>query len=229
MIKKVAIGLVGLGVLGGAAWAGITQFGPQSQTPADAAAAEDEEDPEHFQVRRTGPVEIDSNGFPKLRNGLWNVTTVTDGVTMSAKICLDDAFQREVSLFALSLNGSLCPEAPTISRSGGGFTTNRTCAMGPVRLVDTTQISGDMQTNYVRQTNTVTTGPGIPPQTSSQRETGSFAGRCPSDMSGGDMDMNGGRMNARMLLAIGGAVALPSGALDQIDPTKMTPPRPARD
>lgn len=154
---------------------------------------------------------------------------VTDGVTMAAKICLDDAFQRGVSLFALALHGPVCSTPPGITRSGDAFTTQQTCALGPVTVSMTTRISGDMQEGYLRESRTVSTGPGLPPQTSTQRETGGHVGRCPADMAGGDMDMNGGRMNARMLLAIGGAAALPTGALDQLDLNKMTPPRPARD
>lgn len=227
MIKKVIIGLVGLGLLGGAAWAGIQQFGDRA--PAGASeAAEDEEDPEYFEARR-GAVRLDGNGYPLLRDGLWNVSTVTDGVAMTAKICLDEAFQREVSLFALQLNNPICQTPPTVTGSGERFTTHRTCALGDIVLVEDTQLSGDMHGNYARRTTMVTTGPGIPPQTSVQSETGLHAGACPADMAGGDMDMNGGRMNARMLLAIGGAAALPTGALNELDLSKMTPPRPARD
>lgn len=218
MIKKLAIGLVGLGVIGGGAWAGVQYFGDQDR---GQAVSDDEEDKEYFRVGGGGgAVQVDANGFPLLRNGLWNVTTTTDGVTMTAKICLDDAFQREVSLFSLQLNGSICPTSPTIAREGAGFVTTRTCALGPVQLVDTTRITGDMQRSYRRQSEMVTTGPGVPPQTSAQREDGAYVGACPSDMAGGDMDMNGGRINARMLLAIGGAAALPTGALEELDLSK---------
>lgn len=228
MIRKLAIGALGLAVVGGGAWAAIQSFGPQSQAPADGTAAnEEDEDDDLLAAPRTGPIEVDESGFPRLRNGLWNVTTTTDGITMTAKICLDDAFQNEASLFSIQLNGSICPDAPRISRSGSGFTMTRHCAMGPVRLVATTQLSGDMRTAYLRDTETVTTGPGVPPQTSHQREEGAFEGACPAGMAGGDMDMNGGRVNARMFLAIGGAAALPTGALNELDPTRFTPPRPA--
>lgn len=221
MIRKLAIGLLGLGVIGGGAWAGVQYFGDQDR---GQAVSDDEEDKEYFRVGRGGPVQVDANGFPLLRNGLWNVTTTTDGVTMTAKICLDDAFQREASLFSLKLNGSICPTPPTIAREGAGFITTRTCALGPVQLVDTTRITGDMQRSYRRQSEMITTGPGVPPQTSAQLEEGAYVGACPSDMAGGDMDMNGGRINARMLLAIGGAAALPTGALEELDFSQVRPP-----
>ena len=229
MIKKLAMGVVGLAVVGGGAWAAMQTFGPESQAPADEVAAnEDEEDDDLFMARRGGPIEVDANGSPLLRNGLWNVTTNTDGVTMTAKICLDDAFQREASLFSLRLMGAACPGEPEITRSGSTFLINRTCTVGPVHQVSTTRVSGDMHTAYVRETDIVTTGPGVPPENSNQREEGVFEGACPAGMAGGDMDMNGGRINARVFLAIGGAAALPTGALDELDPTRFTPPRPAQ-
>lgn len=221
MIKKLVIGLLGLGVIGGGAWAGVQYFGAQDQA---AAASEEDEDKEYFRVGGASAARVDANGFPLLKNGLWNVTTTTDGVIMTAKICLDDAFQREASLFSLKLNGSICPTPPTIAREGAGFITTRTCALGPVQLVDTTRITGDMQRSYRRQSEMITTGPGVPPQTSAQREDGAYVGACPSDMAGGDMDMNGGRINARMLLAIGGAAALPTGALEELDFSQVRPP-----
>lgn len=229
MLKKLAIGVVGLAVIGGGAWAATQYFGPassQAQTPGDPSADEDE-DKKRLLSRRRGPVEVDANGAPLLRNGLWKVTSVTDGVTMTARICLDEAFQKEASLFSLQLIGAACPGAPEISRTGDSFVILRTCAMGPVRQVGTTRVSGDMHTTYLRQTELVTTGPGVPPETSNQREQGSFEGACPAGMAGGDMDMNGGRINARMLMAIGGAAALPTGALNELDFERMTPPRPA--
>lgn len=229
MIKKLAVGVIALAVVGGGAWAAAQYFGPQSQAPADGASTDeaDEDEDDLLMVRRGGPIEVDESGFPRLRNGLWNVTTTTDRVTMTAKICLDEAFQNEASLFSIQLNGSFCPETPVISRSGSGFTMTRQCTMGPVRAVSNTEISGDMRTVYLRETEIVTTGPGVPPETSHQREQGAFEGACPAGMAGGDMDMNGGRINARMFLAIGGAAALPTGALNELDFSRMTPPRPA--
>lgn len=228
MIKKLAMGVAGLAVIGTGAWAAVQYFGPsQDPVACDARTGDEEQDEDCLLLTRPGPVEVDDNGAPVLRNGLWKVTTVTDGVTMTAKICLDEAFQKEASLFSLQLIGAACPGKPEISRTGSGFLILRTCDMGPVHQVGTTRVSGDLRTTYLRETELVTSAPGVGSETSLQREQGAFEGACPVGMAGGDMDMNGGRINARMLMAIGGAAALPSGALNELDFERMTPPRPA--
>src|SRR5690606_7399760 len=109
MLRKLAFGVAGLVVIGGGAWAATQYLGPQAQAPAGQSDADHDDEDDRLLARPGGgEIQVDDNGFPRLRNGLWNVTTDTDGVTMTARICLDDAFQNEASLFAIQLNSSFC-------------------------------------------------------------------------------------------------------------------------
>ena len=227
MIKKLAIGVVGLVIIGGSAWAGGQYFGAAQ----DPAASEEEED--KLILRRPGagggtkagereggddgePMvsndAVASTGavaLPVLRPGLWEVSRTDDTGTLKSQVCMDLAIQSEVNVYGTQLHAPFCPARSTVSREGRGRWTYGTRCPLPMNssLTVSGEIEGDFNRRYSHKVTMVTVSP-AGGETTTTTEVGRYLGRCPTGVAGGDILMNGVKMmNLRDAMALGQVMA----------------------
>lgn len=226
MIRKLAIGAVGVSILGGAAWAGVHYFGP-SQDPATTG---EEEDEDKLVLRRRGggsegqpgqtgggdaagePTISDgqvaptgSVALPVLRPGLWEVTQTNEAGTSASQVCLDMAIQSEVNVFGSQLHAPFCPVGSKVQRQGSArWTYGSRCEL-PMNssLTVSGEIKGDLNRRYTHTVTMVSVTP-VGQDTTTTTEQGRYVGRCPSGVAGGDVLMGGVKMmNLRDAMAMG--------------------------
>ncbi|WP_374514469.1 DUF3617 domain-containing protein [Brevundimonas sp.] len=223
MIRKLVIGVVGLGVLGGGAWAGVQHFGSQ-----DPAGVEEEED-DKLLMRRPGSAGAGAQGedgggdageprvvdghvaatgavaLPVLRSGLWEVTQIDDAGRRVSQVCLDAAIQSEANVFGSQLHAPFCPSGSSVERQGANrWTYGAECPLPMNSSVTVSgEISGDLNQRYTHRVTMVTVSP-VGGETTTSVEEGRYTGRCPSGIVGGDILIGGQRaMNMRDAMALG--------------------------
>ena len=223
MIKKLAIGMVGLVIIGGSAWAGGQYFG----AARDPAASEEDDDklilrrPGAGGETKAGEGEGDVDGepmvsndavastgavaLPVLRPGLWEMTRTDDAGALKSQVCLDIAVQSEVNVYGSQLHSPFCPNRSTVSREGRGRWTYGTRCPLPMNSSVTVsgEIEGDFNRRYSHKVTMLTVSP-AGRETTSSTEVGRYLGRCPTGVAGGDILMNGVKMmNLRDAMALG--------------------------
>ena len=228
MIKKIVIGVVGLGIIGGAAWAGVQYFGPGQDSRA--AASPDDEDDDRLILRRRGaggttagepggpgddggePMISDGDvvatgavALPILRSGLWEVTQNDDAGTRTSQVCLDTAIQSEANIFGSQLHAPFCPSGSTVNRQGADrWTYSSRC---PLPMNSSVTVSGEIRSDRNRRYSHKLTLLSITPvgrETTTSTEEGRYLGRCPAGVSGGDILVDGSKMmNIRDAMALG--------------------------
>lgn len=132
---------------------------------------------------------------PELRAGLWVVTTETDGMTSTVRMCLDAEVQRAMSVLGHQMAGAMCEENQISRGVGGGWNSRTVCDMGSGgRIVSEGVTTGDMNRAYRTETTSVTTGAAVPHMngTSTSVMEGRHEGACPAGMSPGDIEAPGG-------------------------------------
>ena len=156
---------------------------------------------------------------PKLRAGLWRVTTTGDGPEGVARMCLDDAVQARLNVVGAQASAGACQQTTTSPNPGGGWRYRTVCdhsALGGGTSVSEGVMTGDMTSGYSSRTTVTTTGAQVAHMNRVVTVTGqgAYEGPCPSDMKPGDMIIPGG-MKFNMLEMAEMA-------------SKMEAPRPAR-
>lgn len=153
------------------------------------------------------PAETGAIAMPALRPGLWQVTTVDDMGERSARMCLDEAIQREVNIFGGQLHAPFCGQAATLRREEmERWTYSNVCRMGDVAMTLEGEVEGNMENRYSHTLTMVTRSP-VGADTTTIRERGRHAGPCPRGMAAGDFEMEGMRMNLRQVMALGQMMA----------------------
>lgn len=132
---------------------------------------------------------------PELRGGLWAVTSETDGMTSTVRMCLDADVQRRMSVLGHEMAGAMCEENQITPRPGGGWATRTVCDMGSGgRVVSEGVTTGDMTQAYRTEVTSTTTGAAVPHmnRTSTSVVEGRHQGPCPEGMTAGDLEAPGG-------------------------------------
>jgi hypothetical protein len=136
---------------------------------------------------------------PRLRAGLWSVSTIMDGSAQTARMCLDDAVQTRMSVMGGQMAGGACQQAEVTPRPGGGWAMRSVCDMGSGgRMVSEGVVTGDPQSRYRSEMTVTTSGAAVAHmnRTVTHVSEGRHEGPCPADMRAGDMEMAGGmRLN----------------------------------
>lgn len=156
---------------------------------------------------------------PKLRAGLWRVTTTGDGPEGVARMCLDDAVQTRLNVVGAQASAGACQQTATSPNPGGGWRYRTVCdhsAMGGGTSVSEGVMTGDLTNGYSSRTTVTTTGAQVAHMNRAVSVSGQgvYEGPCPADMKPGDMIIPGG-MKFNMLEMAEMA-------------SKMEAPRPAR-
>ena len=159
---------------------------PAGGEPADAPA----------DIQTPAP---ETTAAPRLRAGLWSVSTTTDGVGQVTRMCIDDAVQSRMSVIGGQMAGGACQTSEMTPRAGGGWSMRSVCDMGPGgRMVSQGVVTGDFRNTYRNETTVTTSGASVAHmnRTVTQVSEGRHEGACPEGMNPGDIEMPGGmRLN----------------------------------
>lgn len=150
--------------------------------------------------------QIDLSDAPKLRAGYWETTSVTESKegkeTMKSHLCVDDAMQEKMSMFAMGSMGGICSEMSMTPQGGNRWAFRSVCSPGRMgRMVSEGTISGDMRTRY--HSEMVTTG-SVFGQSMNDRtvQEARHVGACPDGIVPGDIVMeDGSKMNMTQISA----------------------------
>jgi hypothetical protein len=147
--------------------------------------------------------------LPLRKPGYWEIHLVTEKPsgkpTIEQRMCVDAATDRQLMEFGLSLSKDACKRYD-LKRAAVGWVIDTECAIGPIKTVSHTTISGDFQSNITVRIEGTTEGirlggaaPG-PQQTLMVQTSRWAAAACPSGMVPGDVSMgNGLKVNIKQL------------------------------
>jgi Protein of unknown function (DUF3617) len=135
--------------------------------------------------------------LPPRRPGLWDVVTVTQKPEkipkISARMCIDAATDRELMDFGLKMSKDGCTRYD-VRGKGSKWTIQAECALGPIKSLTHTSISGDFQSRVnISIDGTMTGMPGStgPQPTKMTQESRWISADCPG-MKAGDVMLEGG-------------------------------------
>lgn len=134
---------------------------------------------------------------PKLRAGLWRVTTSGDGPEGVARMCLDDAVQDRLNVVGAQASAGACQQTTMTPNPGGGWRYRSVCdhtALGGGTSVSEGVMTGDLTRSYSSRTTVTTTGAQVAHMNRAVTITGEgvYEGPCSADMKPGDMTIPGG-------------------------------------
>ena len=151
--------------------------------------------------------QIDLDNMPKLRAGYWETTSTTQDAsgkeTMTSFLCIDDAVQQKMSVFAQGGMGGMCSEVSMKPQGANRWAFRSVCNPANMgRMVSEGTISGDMRTHY--RSETVTTG-SMMGQSMNDRsvQEARHVGACPEGIVPGDIVTKEGTINMMEMAAIG--------------------------
>lgn len=140
--------------------------------------------------------------FPSRKPGQWEISMTSDAGAppMSMTVCLDEATDREMMAFGMSMSESMCSTLDQ-TRSGDTITIDATCDMGGMKTTSHTVMTGNFDTEYnVVVTSSIEGGPPGTPANSTVNQTARWMGACSGGLQPGDMLMPGGmKMNLKDL------------------------------
>lgn len=131
--------------------------------------------------------------FPARKAGQWEIQMTPDsGPAMTMALCLDEASDKDMMKFGMSLSEDMCATVNQ-SRDGNTIVIDATCAMGGMTTVSHTVMSGDFETAYdMTITSKIDGGPPGMPSESTITQHARWTGDCTGGLQPGDMQMPGG-------------------------------------
>lgn len=148
--------------------------------------------------------------LPQRKPGQWEVRMASEkppgGFSMVAQMCIDRATDRELMDFGLRMSKGNCKRYE-MKRSGQTWVIDAECAMGPIKSVTKTTITGDFQSAVTVRTEGITEGMpggGTGPQKMLMTQNARWvSAACAGGMKAGDIMMdNGLKLNIKQLKAL---------------------------
>ncbi len=135
---------------------------------------------------------------PKLREGLWTMASVSDGMNTESRMCVDAAMQEQMSVLGGQMAAGACSENAVTPRVGGGYAMRSVCDMGAGgKMVSQGVVTGDLSSGYRSEMTVTTTGAAVPQmnRTVTMVSTATHGGACPAGMKAGDLETQGIKVN----------------------------------
>ena len=123
------------------------------------------------------------------------------------QMCIDATTNQKMAIMGAQMSRKACQSADIKHNLDGSWTTSSTCDFGPAgKSVSTSTITGDFNSAYTVTVNTTTTGAAYAAANGAHQMTiqATWQGPCPAGWKGGDMSVNGMKMNM-----LGGAAQAP--------------------
>ena len=148
--------------------------------------------------------------LPQRKPGQWEVRAASEkppgGFSMQAQMCIDPATDRELMDFGLRMSKDSCKRYE-MKRAGQTWIIDAECALGPVKSVTKTTISGDFQSTVTIRTEGTTEGMpggGSGPQAMLMTQSARWvSAACGNGMKAGDIMLdNGIKLNIKQLKAL---------------------------
>lgn len=137
--------------------------------------------------------------LPKLRPGLWELTTTSSRVQDQAppmKSCVDDATQQEMMNFGQGVQKQMCSRNE-IRNEGGGIVAESECKFGATRMTSRSVTTFSGNSSYRTEVRVAYDPPMAGQKEGTLTMEGRYLGACPGDMKPGDIEVAGKRMNLR--------------------------------
>jgi hypothetical protein len=206
MRTAMAAGLTTLAIIGGLTAIGLAAC---NKTPAGAPASGQAAAP-------AAPSAPSANLLPQRKPGLWSqqIAVADSAHAMPAmQVCLDAASDAKLSMMGSQMSHKNCQTGQLTHNLDGSWAVSSSCDFGPGgKVVSNGVITGDFNNSYQVQLTSTTTGAAYAGANGEHKMTitSTYQGPCPAGWVGGDMMINGMKMN--MLKAESGAKAMAGAA-----------------
>lgn len=132
---------------------------------------------------------------PRLRAGLWRVST-SDGERLSTTLmCVDAASQDRMGALAAQMVPSACSQHEMRDMGGGAWSSRMVCDLGSAgRMSSESVAQGDFERRYTVETRYSTTGAAMESMNRSGTTAAEsvYQGPCPEGMRAGEIELEGG-------------------------------------
>jgi hypothetical protein len=167
------------------------QSAANSGTPAAGEAAKT------ASAEAPGPV-----GPPTRKAGLWEQTISSDKMHQTIRMCIDEATEQKAKWWRSegrrsSSGDTDCSEQKVTRTLTGGWNIHAVCKSEGMTVTTDGTATGDFGNNYHVELTSTSTGSSIPEANGTRKMVmdGVWKGPCPAGWTGGDMEVNGMRMN----------------------------------
>ena len=142
--------------------------------------------------------------FPKLKSGLWEMTTATartgDGAPRLTTMCLDDSVQQEMYKMSTGMMSGMCSKHD-IKVTAGKVTTSANCDLGITRMQSQSVMTLAGNTAYHTEAHATFDPPMNGMKESNTLIDGKHVGACKPGQQPGDMTLPGGQtINIRQMM-----------------------------
>ncbi|MDX2203311.1 MAG: DUF3617 family protein [Hyphomicrobiaceae bacterium] len=151
------------------------------------------------------PALAQEHGFPPRREGLWEVTNVTEKPDKTPKInmrmCVDKETDAELMGYGMKVSKDTCQRYDVV-RKGQTWTIDSHCKIGPISTTSKALVSGDFRSSVTVRVEGSTEGmPGTSgPQRMQMTQTARWVSAACEGMKPGDIALDGGiKVNVKQL------------------------------
>ena len=146
--------------------------------------------------------------FPKLKPGLWEVTTTNTGREGAAprptSMCLDDSVQQDMYRMSTGMMAGMCSKHD-VNVSGSRVTMSAVCDVGGTKMRSQSVMTLTGDTAYRTETHATFDPPMMGTAESTTAIQGRHVGACSPGQQPGDMTLPGGKtINLRQLMGRAG-------------------------
>ena len=137
-----------------------------------------------------GAAAAGTQALPHQKLGLWQSETMMAGQHFTSQLCVDAASEAKMSAFSSQVSQKKCQPGQINHNPGGSWSSVTTCEFRPgVKTTTRADVTGDFNSKY---TMVMRSPPDAAPE---MTITSTWIGPCKPGQRGGDVIMNGKKMN----------------------------------